>query len=127
MKLTYSTPKSHFCLLSLMFWLERRHLEEHQSQHGKYHRLDEPHEHLEEHKRQGQKIGYQVEHDSEEDFPRKDVPKETKGKGDNLAYLRDELENPDRRPDTIRLVERTDQELFAILHDSESSDPGKLY
>lgn len=126
MKLTYSTPKSHFCLLSLVFRFQGRHFEEHQGEHRKYHGLDKPDKHFEEHKRQWQKVRYQVEHDGEEHLPGKDVSKETKGERDNLAYFGHELKDTNGGPNTIGLVERTDKKLLAVLHDTESSDTGKL-
>lgn len=122
-----SSIKNHTSSAELVFWLQCRHLEKHQGQHGKHHRLDEPDEHLEEHKRQWQEIGYQVEHDGEEHFPCKNIPEQTEGERNNLAQFRHQFEKTDDRTDTIGLVKRADQELLTILHDAHSRDTGKLH
>lgn len=126
MRLTYYMTFFHFCPL-LVFRCQCCHLEEHQRQHSKHHRLDKPDKYLEEHKRQWQEIGHQVQHDGQKYFSRKHISEETKGKGDNLAQLRDQLEDTDHHADTIGLMKRTDEKLLAILHDSERRDTSKLH
>lgn len=126
MRLTYYMTFFHFCPL-LMFRCQCCHLEEHQRQHSKHHRLDKPDEHFKKHKRQWQEIRYQMEHHRKEYFSRKHISEETKGKGDNLAQLRNQFENTDHHADTVGLMKWTDEKLLTVLHDSQSRNTSKLH
>lgn len=110
----------------LVLWFDRRHLQEDEREHGKHDCLDEANEDFKEKEWEREKIRHEVEHNNEKYFARKDVAEETESERDNFSYFRDKLENTNRRPDAVRLMEWTDEELLAVLHDTHRGDTGEL-